>query len=313
MAGLSRPSTSFARQSKTWMPAASNDAVLRTASPGHDEFYFSTRFNSLTSTSSASASITPPHTVSRLRNHDAPGRRIETLQRRMQQKGAAVILGAVAGFRHQDEIRLQVHDRLQRGIAAEGDAEIAGRVEQPGLRQQRTDQAVAAGDPAAPRQRQHGIMFVRHGPARPRNRGVERCDFRRRAIGMSGDFAHLADLGFRFIEVARHGEFGEMKPLLFQQLPRRALVEQAGDDDIRPQHQHILGAAGQNSVAAGIVRRQGLPRVARIAAETEDLFGDRPAAAAIDRCRHSSTTMRGRSAACTGAQQYAAEQRKQLR
>ena len=41
-----------------------------------------------------------------VRDDDAFARRIEALERRMQQKGAAVILGTVAGVRHQNEIRL---------------------------------------------------------------------------------------------------------------------------------------------------------------------------------------------------------------
>ena len=71
-----------------------------------------------------------------VRNHDAFRRRIETLQRRMQQEGAAVILGSVAGVRHHNEIRLQIHDPLQRGESAKGDAKLARRVEQTGLGQQ---------------------------------------------------------------------------------------------------------------------------------------------------------------------------------
>src|SRR5690242_12391024 len=40
------------------------------------------------------------------RNDDAPARRIEALKRRMQQESLAVITRALAGLRHQDEIRL---------------------------------------------------------------------------------------------------------------------------------------------------------------------------------------------------------------
>ena len=147
--------------------------------------YRLTRFNSAVSTSSASASITPPHTVSRSGNHDAFFRRIETLQRRMQQERAAVIFGAVAGLRHQDKIRLQADDRFQRSKSAKGDAEFAGRIEQAGFGQERTDQTVAAGDPAAARQRQHAIMLVGCGLTRAGDRGIEPGDFGARTIRMS--------------------------------------------------------------------------------------------------------------------------------
>ena len=106
-------------------------------------------------------------------------------------------------------------------------------------------------------------------------RRIEPGDFGCRAIGMSHDFTHLANLGFYFAEIARHRKFGEAKPLRFQQLPGRALVEQAGDDDIGLQHQDILGAARQNRIAASVFCREGLPGVARIPAEPDDLRGIR--------------------------------------
>ena len=165
----------------------------------------------------------------------------------MQQEGAAVILGAVAGVRHHDEIRLQIHDRLQRGEPAEGDAKFTGCVEQSGLGQQRTQQALAAGHPAAPRQRQHPVALVRDRLARARDRGIEPGDFRRRAIRMLHDRAHLADLVLDLVERARNAELGEVKTFLLQKLARRALVEQARDHDIRPEHKYVLGAARQDA------------------------------------------------------------------
>ena len=85
-----------------------------------------------------------------LGNHDALVARIEPLQRRMQQKSAAVVLGAVAGVRHDKEIRLQLHDLLQRGKAAEIDAEFAGGICQARLLEDRADKTVTARHPAAP-------------------------------------------------------------------------------------------------------------------------------------------------------------------
>lgn len=90
---------------------------------------------------------------------------------------------------------------------------------------------------------------------------------------MTDHVAHLADLRFHFAKVARHGEFGEMKPLLFQKLPRRSLVELARDHDVRPEHQDVFRAARQNPKPAGIIGREGFKSFARITAETEDLLG----------------------------------------
>ena len=87
----------------------------------------STRSSSEASRSSASASIGPPHTVSRSGITMRFDARIKSLQRRMQQEGAAFVLGEIAVLRHQQEIRLQADDGFQRGKAAELVAEIGAR------------------------------------------------------------------------------------------------------------------------------------------------------------------------------------------
>ena len=46
----------------------------------------------------------------------------------MQQKGVAVILGTIAGVRHQKKIGFCIHDRFKRGESARAEAETAGRV-----------------------------------------------------------------------------------------------------------------------------------------------------------------------------------------
>ena len=86
-------------------------------------------------------------------------------------------------------------------------------------------------------------MPFRDRAAGARQRRIEPRDFRRRAIGVPGDVAGFADLLPRFVERSRHREFGETKPLGLQQLPRRTLVERAGDDDVGPDEQHVLGAS----------------------------------------------------------------------
>ena len=164
----------------------------------------------------------------------------------MQQKGAAVVLGAVAGVRHDKEIRLQLHDLLQRGKAAEIDAEFAGGICQARLLEDRADKTVAAGHPAAPRQWQHAKMPGACELARLRNRGIEPRDFRSRPLGMTGDVAHLADLLAHLAECARHRQFDEIDAVRLQQLPRRSLVELARGDDIGLQHQNVLGASRQD-------------------------------------------------------------------
>src|ERR1700722_941578 len=69
------------------------------------------------------------------RNHDAFRRRIKSLERRMQQEGAAFIFGDTTVFRNQDEIRLQADDGFERSKSAGFDAEIAGRVDEAGIGQ----------------------------------------------------------------------------------------------------------------------------------------------------------------------------------
>src|ERR1700692_3900743 len=91
------------------------------------------------------------------RDHDAFRRRIKSLERRMQQEGAAFILGETAAFPDQSEIRLQADNAFERGKSAGFDAEIAGRIGEAGIGQQRAGQAVAAGNPASPRDRKPAI------------------------------------------------------------------------------------------------------------------------------------------------------------
>ena len=191
----------------------------------------------------------------------------------MQQERLAVIAGMIAGLRDHDEVRPQADDGLQRGKSAEAESEIAGRIEEPGFGEQRADKTVAARDPAAPRQRQHAIMPLRSSAPRARQRRVEPRDFRRRAIGMPGDVAGLADLEPRFGERSRHGEFGQMKPLGLQQFPRRTLVEQAGNDNVGFCEQYVLGPTGQDRIAPHVVRRQRLPTATRKPAQPDDLLG----------------------------------------
>ena len=116
-------------------------------------------------------------------------------------------------------------------------------------------------------------MPLRHRAAGTRQRSIKPRNFCRRAIGMAGDVTGLADLEFCFGEVSRHREFGEMKALGLQQLPRRTLVEQARNDDVGIYEQHVLGAAGQNRIAGDVTRRLGLPAIAREPAQTQNLLG----------------------------------------
>ena len=53
-----------------------------------------------------------------------PSWRIKSFQRRMQQEGLAVVAGEITSLRDHEIIRLQLHDRLERGEAAEIETEI---------------------------------------------------------------------------------------------------------------------------------------------------------------------------------------------
>jgi hypothetical protein len=69
------------------------------------------------------------------------------------------------------------------------------------------------------------------------------------------------------------GTANSTKAFRLQQLARRALVEQAGDDDVRFQQQHVLGAARQDRETARLVGGKGLPGLAGISAEAQNLLG----------------------------------------
>ena len=65
-----------------------------------------------------------------LRDHDAFCSRIKSLERRMQQQGAAFVFREAAVIRHQQEIRLQADDGFERGKAAGLEPEIGGGIGQ---------------------------------------------------------------------------------------------------------------------------------------------------------------------------------------
>ena len=264
--------------SSSWSPAL--------CPPSRARIYFPTRFNSAVSAFSASASITPPHSVMPLRNDDALFRRIEPLQRRMQQKRLAVVLRAVAGLRDHEKSGFKLTIASSEAKPPKSTPRSPAALASPASAEQRADKTVAARHPAAPRQRQHAkcrsddrAARARPSPHRaarfrpPRDRDGRRC---RRSRGS----------GPCLVKVARHRQFGEMKPVRLQQLARRALVERAGDDDVGLEHQNVLGAAGQHRIAAD--SPAATPAVPRQTGSIPGSARDRPAPAASDRCRCSS-------------------------
>jgi hypothetical protein len=62
-------------------------------------------------------------------------------------------------------------------------------------------------------------------------------------------------------------------PLAFSSSPRRALVERARDDDVGRDQQHVLGATGQDRIAADVVAELRLPAATRKPAQSRDLLG----------------------------------------
>jgi hypothetical protein len=113
-------------------------------------------------------------------------------------------------------------------------------------------------------------MLVGDSLARPRQRRIEPGDLLRRAIGVANDIAEFANLVLHFSQRPRHREFGEMQPLGFQQLPRRALVEQVREDDVGLEHQHIFRTARQTWIPADIA---GHPDIAGESGKPQYLFG----------------------------------------
>ena len=131
-------------------------------------------------------------------------------------------------------------------------------IEQPGLGQQRADKAVAARHPAAARQRQHAIMRCSvDGLARAGDRCIEPGDLqqrrdrdgrRSRPSRGSGPSPRRA--------CAAPRDSARCSAVRLQQLPRRALVEQAGDHDVglrapaRPRRRRTGSESGRASSAA---------------------------------------------------------------
>src|SRR5690242_19527097 len=128
----------------------------------------------------------------------------------MQQEGAAVILGALAGIGDDEEIRLQLDDVLHRDKAAEGDAKLAGGADETSLSEDRAHKTVLAGDPAAARQRQHAEMLPRRRLLRAGDGRIQPRDLGGGALGMTGEIAHLADLLTHVSERPRDREFDEV-------------------------------------------------------------------------------------------------------
>ena len=104
-----------------------------------------------------------------------------------------------------------------------------------------------------------------------RNRRIQPLDFGGGAVGMLHEVAHLANLLLHVVQRAGGIEFDNAQPFFFQQLPRRALGEAPGDDDVRPQNQYVLGLAGEFWELSGLCRIPGSRAIAGIGAETENL------------------------------------------
>src|SRR5580698_1952535 len=115
--------------------------------------------------------------------------------------------------------------------------------------------------------------MLRHLFARARDRIVQPRDFGTSPVGMTDEIAHFAELRLDLIEIARHGEFGKMKPLLFQQLPRRSLVVKARDDDVWMKLKNIFRAARQNPELLGTFNSKGFEAPTFVSAEAQNLFG----------------------------------------
>ena len=135
------------------------------------------------------------------------------------------------------------------------------------------DEVVAARHPAAPRQRQHAIMPVRHGLTRARHRRIEPRDFRRRAVGMPDEVAEVADLdpaprpGFAAPRVrrdaARSLSATPASSACRTGWRRRCRASAAA----RPRRRQTRPDSGRCRIAGA------LPGVPRKPAEAEDLFG----------------------------------------
>ncbi len=78
-----------------------------------------------------------------------------------------------------------------------------------------------------------------------RDSSIEFRDFGFSTLRMLDQRAHLAELFLDVVERAGGIEFGDLQSLVLQEFAGRALGEAAGDNDIRPQRQHVLGLAGQ--------------------------------------------------------------------
>ena len=155
--------------------------------------------------------------------------------------------------------------------------------------EQRADKAVAARHPAAPRQRQHAIMPVRDGLARPRQRRIEPRDFRAARSGCPTMSPTSRIWCLTSSRVRGTANSARCSPFAFNNSRVERLSNSAGDDDVGLEHQHVFRPARQHRIAACIVAAQDCQRVARKPARAQGSVRDRPASAAIDRCRHSST------------------------
>src|SRR5277367_4260189 len=111
--------------------------------------------------------------------------------------------------------------------------------------------------------------MLRHRLARSRDRIVEPRDLGTGAVGMTDEIAHFANLRLDLVEIARHGEFSEMKPLFFQQLPRRSLVVKARDHDVRMEQKNIFRATRQNPKFSGVIGGERFKALARVTAEAQ--------------------------------------------
>ena len=184
-------------------------------------------------------------------------------------------------------------------------AEIAGRVEQPGLGQQRADQARRCRPPSraattATRDNACRATAWRARAIAASSRAISAAG----AVGMSDDVADFANLVLHLVERARHRQFGEVHARSpsassrVERLSNRLATTTSGfSTSTSSAPPDSLGYALASSPPTQASREYRL--------RARESARDRPASAATGRCRHSSRRCAAASAADAGVHRAA--------
>lgn len=162
----------------------------------------------------------------------------------MHQLCRALIFRSQIIPRHQQGIRLQLHNGFERSKAAIPETKLGGHIHEARLCQHIGGQRLRPAHPAAPGNRQDTQPPGQGGRPQPGQSGIDFSHALPGLVRIADNLAHFQDLRLGLGNAAHGIEFLEPEAARPDEFPRGAPGEAPAHHKIRLQHQYLFGAAG---------------------------------------------------------------------